>query len=392
MRPTLDKSPEPAARAETAFLQAIESLNLGLALIWDISSGLASTSAHSLLRRLDLADRRLRLADIGDRVHPDDRSAFDAITTARPGAARKPGRRMIRMLTADGTWLWIKVRASPLATDDPGAPRRMLALLTDGTADHVQAAMVADAVAALTDADREERRRLGRELHDSTAQELFAVDLSLAALGKQPEITPGARKTIDECRSSIVRALRQVRSFSFALHPPSLDQEGFEPALRAFCTGFAQRTGLSISLTANLGGVQLDRRAEHALFRVAQEALVNAYRHGHARNIDLRLEVSGRKTFLEVEDDGVGFPSSGSPPSGVGLRSMGERMQLLGGKLEVATSSGGFTVRGTLPTELPTLNDEENEHQSAVRLAAWAFGRADAPPIREERTWVYARS
>jgi PAS domain S-box-containing protein len=205
----------------------------------------------------------------------------------------------------------------------------------------------------------EERRRLARELHDSTAQTLSALSLNLSALEQLAEVKlpPRARKALTESLALADEACNEVRTFSYLLHPPLLDEAGLGEALRWYVNGFAQRTRIQVDLAvlpAEFGRLSPD--IEIALFRVAQEALTNVYRHSGSSTAGVRLMLDSGEVTLEVWDQGKGLPegsSKHSEPSpatlGVGIRGIRERVRQLGGRMRLGSKQPGAVVEVVLP-------------------------------------------
>lgn len=206
----------------------------------------------------------------------------------------------------------------------------------------------------LLDMQDSERRRIARDLHDSTSQHLTALGLGLARVEQAAADRPEAIRTLREMRASLEEAHREIRITTYLLHPPALAKGGLAPAIRRFASGFARRTGLEIACeTPN--DFSLDQaEAEAALFRVMQEALTNVHRHACARRVAVRLLIKSGLAILEVEDDGVGIEEAAhwdvEPALGVGVPGMQARMSQFGGALDIRSGPrGGTLVRAALP-------------------------------------------
>jgi signal transduction histidine kinase len=255
------------------------------------------------------------------------------------------------MRTPDGQWLWIDVRSSVLARDASGAVSRVLGVSMDVTKQHRHAAAMAAAAAALDHAEVNERRRIGRELHDSTSQFLVAARLGVNALAQHGGVAASGERVLEEVREAITCAQSEIRNFSYMLHPPALESEGLENCLRAFAAGFGRRTGLHISVKVARGLGRPPPRISFALYRIAQEALMNVYRHAGATHAWVRLRHIGNGISLEIEDDGGGLRGRAMRP-GVGISGMEARMTQLRGELSLDTSRNGFLVRAVAPIEV----------------------------------------
>jgi signal transduction histidine kinase len=204
----------------------------------------------------------------------------------------------------------------------------------------------------------EERRRLGRELHDSLGQYLAVLKMGLSSLKTARGIKDeGAGEQLDECLHLAEQSLKEVRTISYLLYPPMLEEMGLQLAIPWYLDGFGKRSGIQtrLELATNIG--RLPRDIELAIFRVIQESLTNVHRHSGSAVARIRLEFNAAAT-LEVEDEGKGIPSGALESAdnatgtlGVGLRGMHERVRQLGGKLELLSSEKGTTVRATIPCQ-----------------------------------------
>lgn len=203
----------------------------------------------------------------------------------------------------------------------------------------------------------EERRRIARELHDSTAQYLSALEMNMALLEKNSDRKDVlGQRLLRESREIAVNCSREIRTMSYLLHPPLLDEVGLAFALRWFCDGFDARTGIHVDLQVpeDLGRLAPD--VEMALFRVTQECLTNIYRHAETKAAWVFLVVRGHGIELEIGDKGRGFDvteierdGTESVTPGVGLSGMRERMRQLGGGVEIRSDSQGTLIRAMVP-------------------------------------------
>ena len=207
----------------------------------------------------------------------------------------------------------------------------------------------------------EERRRIGRDLHDSTGQTLAALELGLAQLMHDTSSAAAHRRELlEHCANLATQCSTEIRTASYLLHPPLLDELGLLSALRWLADGFRQRSAIEVRLDLPQTLERLPRDDELCLFRVAQEALTNVHRHAASPWVTIRLKAQSNSVMLEIEDAGRGMLRSvdsetpESPPSlGVGLAGMRERMRQIGGTLSVESTSRGTRVRSTLFIEPP---------------------------------------
>jgi PAS domain S-box-containing protein len=203
----------------------------------------------------------------------------------------------------------------------------------------------------------EERRRIARDLHDSTGQTLAALKMTIASLEELVRNVPQAPQIIRDLNAFAEDALKDIRTTSHLLHPPLLDEVGFTSAARWYVDELAKRSGIQIrlELTAAAGG--LTKSSELAFFRVLQESLTNVIRHSGSAAVDIRLQGGPDNATLTIQDYGRGIPSDmlnhfqeTGAGVGVGLGGMKQRIRELGGQLEVSSDPTGTCVRAVLPT------------------------------------------
>jgi signal transduction histidine kinase len=221
-----------------------------------------------------------------------------------------------------------------------------------------------------------ERRHIARELHDSTAQVLagaaFSLEKSRSLAIKQASATEGLVHAIDDASKMVEQATSEVRTISYLLHPPMLDDLGLIEVVRWFADGFSKRSGITVSLDLQPDLGRLSREAELALFRIVQESLTNVHRHSGSSNAAIALATLGDIVTLTVADQGRGFTvdnkDNGRELSalGVGIRGMEERVRQLGGTLSVTSSVGqGTQVVAVLPfsAESECKSNVQNEYE-----------------------------
>ncbi len=202
----------------------------------------------------------------------------------------------------------------------------------------------------LLKAQDDERRRIARELHDSTGQSLAVVIMDLTKLSKSAagQSTELSRKL--EENAEIVRGIsNELRTTSYLLHPPLLDEMGLRAGLRWYIDGFKERSKIEVSLNLD-ENLRFPADLEMMVFRVVQECLTNIHRHSGSATAAISLHNSGQKLTLEIRDEGRGIaPEKLAGGVGVGLRSMRERAKVCGGDLEIASNGTGTVVRAVIP-------------------------------------------
>jgi signal transduction histidine kinase len=201
----------------------------------------------------------------------------------------------------------------------------------------------------------EERRRIARELHDSVGQTLAALSMNLAAIGADIERLAKTATTISDSTALVNDMSSDIRTISYLLHPPLLDEAGLTSALTWYVKGFAERSKIEVNLRIPDDFGRLSRDLETAIFRVVQECLTNIHRHSGSPVARIFIAHADGHVRIEVEDKGNGIApqkrteimasTTGTP--GVGIRGMRERLRQLGGSLEIRSNGEG---KGTLVT------------------------------------------
>jgi signal transduction histidine kinase len=204
----------------------------------------------------------------------------------------------------------------------------------------------------------EERRRIGRELHDSTAQSLAALEMNLALLARHAEdLNSRGQQLLEESADLARQCSQEVRTLSYLLHPPLLKEFGLAACLEWYVKGFTQRSGITVKLLIGQGITHLAPAKELALLRVVQECLTNIHRHSRSSTAAIRLEHTADVIRLEIRDHGNGMidhdlPRHGAQPVlGVGLAGMRERVRQLKGNLHLTSDHCGTVVSVTLPAQ-----------------------------------------
>ncbi|HMF89663.1 MAG TPA: histidine kinase [Candidatus Angelobacter sp.] len=208
-------------------------------------------------------------------------------------------------------------------------------------------------------AREEEQRRLARELHDSTVQKLFAVNLNLAGLRTLLEKSEKkAQNLLAETETLGRECMQELRSISYLLRPPVPDGHEFMPALCSYIDGFCKRSNIRINLVIPSHAGRMPSRVENALFRVVQESLSNVHRHSRSPSATVTLCKTDGNVVLEIKDQGKGIPGRAAWAAGGGLAGIQERLQELGGSLEIKPNHPGTAVVVTIP-----LKEDEAEAQ-----------------------------
>jgi signal transduction histidine kinase len=202
----------------------------------------------------------------------------------------------------------------------------------------------------------EERRRIARDLHDSTGQKLAALEMTLSMVQGVVRAQPDeCEKILSQCTSLTRSISDELRTLSYLLHPPMLDECGLNSAIQHYVSGINQRNGLHVEVEILQQLPRLSEEAELAIFRIVQASLTNVHLHSGANEANVKIAQNLNGIVVEVTDkghgilDGVLDHSSRTKTVGVGITGMRERVMHLGGRLEIETSPNGTTVNATVP-------------------------------------------
>jgi PAS domain S-box-containing protein len=200
-------------------------------------------------------------------------------------------------------------------------------------------------------AQDDERRRIARELHDSTGQVLAALAMNLSQM--QKDSSPANLRKFEECRELITSAASEIRNLSYLLHPPLIDEVGLASAVAEYVQGFQKRSGLTVQFEISQDVGRLDGNREITLFRIIQESLGNIHRHSGSSTANVKICCLQNDVQLEIRDQGRGLPdkADGGRSSGVGIKGMQERLRPFGGTLRITSDTTGTCVKVTLPRE-----------------------------------------
>jgi len=205
----------------------------------------------------------------------------------------------------------------------------------------------------------EERRRLARELHDSSGQSLVALQMNLSALSQRATQTDKEiSRLIVDSQAILRQVVTEIRTLSHLLYPPLLDEGGLPVALQCYVEGLSQRSHLKIDLRTSSEFGRLDRELETTIFRIVQECLTNIHRHSGSSMASIALARDGGRIMLTIRDEGKGIDwelggvREPLPPGlGVGLRGIAERVRELHGEFRMRSASPGTLVQVTLPVQ-----------------------------------------
>jgi len=227
-----------------------------------------------------------------------------------------------------------------------------------------QSDQLRDLSGRLMHAQDEERRHIARELHDSAGQNLAALGMNLAQIEDVAKRDPTRlSKSIKEAQDLIQGLTQEIRTTSYLLHPPMLDESGLSSALRWYTDGLADRSGLSIELNIPDKLERLAPDLELAIFRLVQECLTNIHRHSGSKTAVIRIAREPEKIYVEVQDHGKGMSQERlaevqSRGVGVGIRGMRERVRQSHGELTVDSNALGTKITAIFPAKTPAAKEQ----------------------------------
>lgn len=330
----------------------------------------------------------------------NDKPAGDLVVAAEKGRFEDEGWRVRK----DGSRFWANVIITAIK-DDAGKLLGYGKVTRDFT-DRMQAQKALEQeVAERRDAERrlhksemflrqlsfhllrtqdEERHRIGRDLHDSLGQYLAVLKMKLDSIASRIGPQQGEMaEDLVQCLRLIEDSIKEVRTVSYLLYPPMLEEMGLKSAIPWYLDGFSSRSEIKTTFEIHSEFGRLTQESESALFRVLQEGLTNVHRHSGSLTAHVRLRVKDGMGIMEIEDQGKGIsPELLAEHSqdwmgglGIGVRGMNERMRQLGGRLELVSNPSGTTLTAIVPAE--------KWRQSDSRRGASVSNR---PPADRKRT------
>ena len=223
----------------------------------------------------------------------------------------------------------------------------------------------------------DERRHIARELHDSAGQLLTVLAMNLATLSrKAQEKAPELAESADEARELVHQLTSEIRTNSYLLHPPLLDEEGLQSAISWYVRGLAERSGLDIAFKISEGFGRLPREMELAVFRLVQESLTNIHRHSGSKRAMIEIFRTPEQVLLEVRDEGKGISREKlaeiqSRGAGFGIRGMRERARQFDGEMTIDSNGQGTLFRVTIPMSKnePATIEEPTTQEPRTQIA-----------------------
>ena len=237
----------------------------------------------------------------------------------------------------------------------------------------LQADQVRDLSHQLMRTQDDERRKLARELHDSTGQLLVALSMNIATIQEQHlDMNETSKRVLSDSAALVEQITREVRTISHLLHPPLLEIAGLRSAIQWYADGFAERSKIGVEIQIRRDFPRLNDEMELAIFRMVQECLTNIHRHSGSPTALIQVEKRGADVIVRVQDRGKGIahPAHSGTRSdaafkvGVGLRGMQERLNQIGGNLQMQSDDAGTVVTATIPSARTLAEDEAQERVS----------------------------
>lgn len=326
-----------------------------------VAGEIFNTEANRRLFFGDDGSKGTRMEDYFHALHPDD---VDRVKEARQrlDAGTGSGDIEYRVVWPDGSVHWIFGRATVIR-DQNGRALRVYGTNADITERKLaqeelarRAEQLETLSARLLQSQDEERRRIARELHDTTAQNLAALRMNLSRLEHAKAVASNAelRDSVAESLSLANAAITEIRTLSYLLHPPMIEEAGVAPSLRWFARGFQERTGIAVAVDIADNLDPLPQVVKTAACRIVQEGLTNIQRHSGSKVARIAVTREPNVLRIGIEDEGHGLPHDlRDDPSvfarGVGLASMRERARELGGTVDVHSGDTGTIISVSVP-------------------------------------------
>jgi two-component system sensor histidine kinase UhpB len=217
-----------------------------------------------------------------------------------------------------------------------------------------------------------ERRHIARELHDSAGQTLAALAMQLARISEDAKKNPAQlTKDVEDAEGLVQHLSQEIRTTSYLLHPPMLDEAGISSALSWYVQGLAERSSLEIDLKLPENFGRLPSEMELLIFRLVQESLTNIHRHSGSKAALIQIDREEHTVHVRVEDQGKGMPPERlaeiqSYGTGVGISGMRERVRQFRGDLIIESNASGTRVHASLPLKTPLSNDQSKTQREVA--------------------------
>jgi signal transduction histidine kinase len=254
-----------------------------------------------------------------------------------------------RIRRKSGEWRWVQI-AGKFEAGATGEPARLIGVVADITTRKRLEARAERLAERLVTIQAEERRTIAQELHDSAAQHLVAASLSLMRLRPANPLENEEEKPWNELERSLGEAIKELRNFAYLLHPPTLRSQRLRLSLQQYVNDFANRSGLVIKLRSDGKVDKLPMRVQRTIFGIVQEAMATIYRQASASVALIELRWIGPRMHVIVTDDGRGLQRRPAHRPGAGMRGIGMRLKLMGGRLKISRiTPSGTRIHASVP-------------------------------------------
>jgi two-component system, NarL family, sensor kinase len=342
--------------AEHPYRLLVETIDEGAATLSDDGTVLYSNASFAAIFGVPL--EKFIGASLQNSVSGVDLQALETlISSGRNGSSRGE----IRLIDSDGRSRTVRLTLSPNrqmgAETICAVATELTEIMETNEALRVTEASLRQLSGRLLQLQDEERRRIARDLHDITGQEIAILSMSMDRLARLVDsASPEVKETLADSRDVVRKMAEEIRTLSYLLHPPLLDESGLGSAVRWYAEGFQKRSAIQVKVTTAPGLGRLPADVETALFRVVQESMTNVHRYSGSPDAEIWISNDEDSVKLEVIDHGRGIragvvrpPVEGVASLGVGIPGMRERLRQLGGQLDVDFGTKGTRVIATVP-------------------------------------------
>ena len=330
-------------------------LNSGKSVAWESREGGRTRVFGDLHSMFGLLSDTLEcdLKEINRWVYPADRRQLrkkyiEAVRTHNPFRAE------FRVIGEDGSIRWVVARGT--ATKVKNASSDNIRGIAVDISDRKRAEEAITSLSGrLIKSQEDEQRRIAREIHDDYGQNLAMISIELKRLvGQTASEDANVGRRLQELSQRVDQLIDAMRHLSHSLHSSTLEILGLAGGLKSFCNEFTKNQNIQVNFDAINVPRGIPQELASCIFRITQEALRNIGKHSRADRADVRVEWTGEKLHLSIRDEGIGFdPRSHSPEAGIGLRSMEERLRMLGGQIDIRSQPGrGTRIHAWLPCKV----------------------------------------
>jgi PAS domain S-box-containing protein len=335
---------------------------------WDAASDvMARSGEYAEMLCTDKVAQLTTGQDTLDKVHPDDREKVSAAA-----AALNPENPYLRvdhrMASPDGNVIWVE-KTGCAYFNEQGKMLRIVGMVANITERKLAEAALADVSRRLFQAQEQERKRIGRELHDDIGQRLATLAIKLEQLHEATPDLPEVRRSICELQKHALEITTDIEHVSHELHPAKLDYLGPVAAMRGLCHELGAQAKLKVDFKSQDLPESIPPEISLCLFRVLQEALHNTVKHSGAHNVEVKLWGTPNKVHLTISDSGRGFDiNDAKMRQGLGLVSMEERLKQLEGVFSIESQpKRGTTIQATVPLNSGTNSIRGNDKSAEIR-------------------------